>query len=509
MPNLYVNDDGNWVTPTQLFIKDSGQWKAANQVYKKQDDTWTLVHENDRKEWLLIIGDNTDIFRNSSSYLSLNIDSNGDYIVCGVRYINAAVTTAIYVTKLTKLGKVVWEKAFNGASTDDVANRIEGVNLDDSDNIFIAGSVNRSGVYNTSGFLTKLNSSGEKQWQTRWAYPNDSNGSDYAYDVNFNGSGDAVMGGYADYPRPYPPGGIQRGSSYTFASSDGTRNNGHAFNGGPSGLSSLRFGEVAKLGTHFYMQTSEGVTFTPNVGQRGYSAIIKTGLGADSLVGIKNTYIGSNSNLWRFRGIKSNGTNLLASAQRSSSNTQTYFVLNDGLSYVAGWTITDSTTGATTDFPKARTYVYDGDYCYAVIESTEEVTHFIKFDVTDGSIEWQNKMVGDSSNKTSDGNPEGVLRLDSSDGGHLVYLSKTDESVIGSTQNVLILWRVPSDGSGQGTYGNYTYSTSTNIAISSQGDTGGSNPNVSFSSAGPTDYGDPGVGVTSVDFNSSRTNFRA
>ena len=108
MPNLYVNDDGNWVTPTQLFIKDSGQWKAANQVYKKQDDTWTLVHENDRKEWLLIIGDNTDIFRNSSSYLSLNIDSNGDYIVCGVRYINAAVTTAIYVTKLTKLGKVVW-----------------------------------------------------------------------------------------------------------------------------------------------------------------------------------------------------------------------------------------------------------------------------------------------------------------------------------------------------------------------------------------------------------------
>ena len=101
------------------------------------------------------------------------------------------------------------------------------------------------------------------------------------------------------------------------------------------------------------------------------------------------------------------------------------------------------------------------------------------------------------------------MRYDSSDGGHLVYLSKTDESVIGSAQNVLILWRVPSDGSGQGTYGNYTYSTSTNIAISSQGDTGGSNPNVSFSSAGPTDYGDPGVGVTSVDFNSSRTNFRA
>ena len=132
----------------------------------------------------------------------------------------------------------------------------------------------------------------------------------------------------------------------------------------------------------------------------------------------------------------------------------------------------------------------------------------MKFDVTDGTIQWQNKMVGDAFNKTSDGNPAGVLHYDSSSQ-HLVFMTKSDETTAGSASSVLIMWRVKADGSGLGQYGNYTYSAASEISISSQGDTGGSNANVSFSSATPTDYGSPDLNVSDVLFTSDRTNFRS
>lgn len=509
MPNIYLKEDGQWKIPSQLYIKDTnGVWSPGNQVYVKKDGVWTKCHENDQSEYLLIIGDGTNIFRNTNSYMALKPTSDDSYIIAGIRYLDATVTQAIYVAKLSSIGKIIWQRSFDGGDTDDQPNRIENITLDSNDNIYIVGSINRSGGYNNSALMIKLNSSGVSQWQQRWNYPNDSNGADYAYDALVNDNDELIMSGRSDYPQPYPPGGITRGSTYTFSQSDGTRSTNYAYNGGPSGLASSAILNMVRAGDHFYLQMSGGVTFTPNVGQRGYSAIVKTGLAADSMVAIKNTYIGSNSNLWRFRGVKTNGTNLLASAQQSSSNNQTFFVLNTSLSYVAGWTIANSTSGATTDFEKTQSYAYDGDYCYLAIQSTEEITHFVKFDVTDGTIQWQNKMVGDASNKTSDGNPAGVLHYDSSSQ-HLVFMTKSDETTAGSASSVLIMWRVKADGSGLGQYGNYTYSAASEISISSQGDTGGSNANVSFSSATPTDYGSPDLNVSDVLFTSDRTNFRS
>lgn len=512
-------NDGEQQVPFKIFFKNNGEWCNAQKIYVKEDGSWKQAFEYLTREFMIFVGDDTDTgsatgpgyFVDNSYYMSLEIVSDG-YIIGGSRRKDASSGGLLYMTKVSKTGQRLWEvqidntytNGYGGGSGTNGNSRISEIREDDSGNLYVA--VQATVGYTTAAMLIKFSSEGVLLWQQRWAYP-----ADYSphtpYALEFNDDGDPTVWGNYSYNLPYPPGGQNHGFVYTFAASDGTRSTNRTWVAGPTGLSGASVQHVAKISDHFYFQYSGGVTFSPYQGQRGFSSLIKTNMGGDTKVAIDGNWINTYSNLYYYNGVRTNGTNLLASTHVYNTSLLDFHILDTSLTHLYNWRISNSTSGYDGNPRFSRNYVYDGDFCYFAYPSSttsREIIHFVKFNVTTGAISWQNKMVGDSNNKLDITSSQPQLQLDSD--GYLVYLGSTNQTELYDDASILLVFKLPTDGTGHGSYGNYTYSTSTEISISSTSEPTGGDHGIYASTATPTDYGSPGFTTSSPNIPLTRTN---
>ena len=469
--------------------------------------------------WMLFVGDNytTDAspanpgyFYGSASYMAMDMDNQNNYLLGGIRYVDAGVSNTIFITKVNRYGNLVWERSLTGTRTGATNTRtyIEDIKVDINDNIYVTGSIVTDGALN--GFLEKLNSDGNTQWQNHWAYPNTSY-TNTGHSIQFNDSsaddsGNPVVFGTYNYTRPYENGGhLQHGICYTFDAGTGARQTDRMFSGSSGGLGSCYFYDSIKLSNHFFIRMAGYYTGSPYVGGSHQSAIIKTNLACDSLVAIQNTYLGQNTNVYTYEGIQTDGSDVIVATRLidGTSNPEGHFhKFNTDLTWQLGWKLTNA--AATVRGSYNRNWCVDGNFVYAAISTNDETIHFVKFNMTDGTIVWQNKMVGDVNNKLSSSEyNEGYLQKDAQ--GYLVYLNTTNKTQLYANAHILISFRLAEDGSGTGTFGNYTYSTSTDISLTSTTAPTGSNPAVAAGAAAPTDYGNPNVTVVDPNIPQLRT----
>ena len=469
--------------------------------------------------WMLFIGDNytTDAspanpgyFYGSASYMAMDMDNQNNYLLGGIRYVDAGVSNTIFITKVNRYGNLLWERSLTGTRTGATNTRtyIEDIKVDINDNIYVTGSIVTDGALN--GFLEKLNSDGNTQWQNHWAYPNTSY-TNTGHSIQFNDSsaddsGNPVVFGTYNYTRPYENGGhLQHGICYTFDAGTGVRQTDRMFSGSSGGLGSCYFYDSIKLSNHFFIRMAGYYTGSPYVGGTHQSAIIKTNLACDSLEAIVNTYLGQNTNVYTYEGIQTDGSDVIVATRLidGTSNPEGHFhKFNTGLTWQLGWKLTNA--AATVRGSYNRNWCVDGNFVYVAISTNDETIHFVKFNMTDGTIVWQNKMVGDVNNKLSSSEyNEGYLQKDTQ--GYLVYLNTTNKTQLYANAHLLISFRLAEDGSGTGTFGNYTYSTSTDISLTSTTGPTGSNPAVAAGAAAPTDYGNPNVTVVDPNIPQLRT----
>ena len=228
-------------------------------------------------------------------------------------------------------------------------------------------------------------------------------------------------------------------------------------------------------------------------------------MAADTLVSIRNTYIGTYSNLWYYSGVETDGTSVVTHGRIvTGSITRAYFLYNDSLTHVAGWNVTDTTPNPNPSQDYGNSYVFDGTFITAAIHSSLDVVNLIKFNATTGAVVWQNKFVGCAGD--DEVGKAGTKMYLHEHGGFLTLLSVSEFTQLSAASNyAMLLWRVPSDGTGHGTYGNYQYTSSNFITLASQSAANGSNSNVGATAYTPTDYTltttqlDPNITVNKYD----------
>lgn len=458
----------------------------------------------DPNSWVLFIGDdiNTDAsptnpgrFYGGANYMALEVDNQGNYLVGSTRYQSSSVNGLLYLSKISNQGLLLWEfeltEQYGTGPLYDCRTYMEDIVVDDENAIYVTGSIVTTGAQN--GFLMKLSDTGLVQWQQHWAYPNVSY-TNVGYKVRFNDNNDPVVFGTYNYTRGYEVGGhLQHGICYAFDKVNGTRLTDTMFIGSSGGLGSCYFYDADRIGDYFYIRMNGYYTHSPYVGGRSQSAIIKTNMSCTTLEAIQNTHIGSNSNVYIYEGLETNGTNVAATTQLNDGaggGPKQWHIFDTDLNQLYGWRYSNSAAGVIQGLN--HNWVYEGNFIYAAVTTNDELVHFFKFNMTTGAIIWQNKMQGDTNNKiASNTYNESYLRKDAD--GYLVYLNSTNKTELYGDAHVLISFRVPEDGTALGDYGNYEYSASTDVSLTTTDPPTGTNPAVYPSATGPTDYGDPAV----------------
>ena len=122
----------------------------------------------------------------SSHGYGIAFDSSGDILVCGKAAPSGNSSNQFALVKYNSSGALQYNKIFGSASG--IQARFEGIAIDSSDNIYLAG-------YNGShAVITKLNSSLSTQW-TRKLSPD--SGNSRFYDAVFDGDGNVYACGYS------------------------------------------------------------------------------------------------------------------------------------------------------------------------------------------------------------------------------------------------------------------------------------------------------------------------
>lgn len=116
-------------------------------------------------------GDSLNITK-STTDASGNIYAVGTILYLGYRH--------FWVTKWNSTGSILWSYIYRESLTSQALNP-NGVKVDSSGNIYVAGLVRPAGGYTNQGFIIKFNSSGAILWQNKYIGSNPT-----ATDTNFN-----------------------------------------------------------------------------------------------------------------------------------------------------------------------------------------------------------------------------------------------------------------------------------------------------------------------------------
>lgn len=134
--------------------------------------------------WIAVIGGSTELDRGQG----IEVDSSDNVIVAGICRSDGAGANDGFIVKYDPEGSVLWDRTLGGTSTDEFYR----IAIDSSDNIIAVGreaSVDAGGY---DMFIAKYNSSGTIQWQRRLG----GTGNDYFYGVGVDSSDNIYASGY-------------------------------------------------------------------------------------------------------------------------------------------------------------------------------------------------------------------------------------------------------------------------------------------------------------------------
>jgi hypothetical protein len=110
------------------------------------------------------------------------VDEAGNIFLAGSTKSYGVGNSDILLLKYNSLGTLLWQKTYGGASDDWAM----GIKLDDSGNIYLAGSTTSFGTGDADIVVLKLDSSGTVLWQKTWGSASREDSMDIALDGNGN-----------------------------------------------------------------------------------------------------------------------------------------------------------------------------------------------------------------------------------------------------------------------------------------------------------------------------------
>ncbi|MFX0194902.1 MAG: carboxypeptidase regulatory-like domain-containing protein [Candidatus Hodarchaeota archaeon] len=184
--NKSEEDDGWSVQQTS-----DGGYIIAGRAYlggEKGHDVYLIkTNSSGSKQWESTFGGNSYDYG-----YSVQQTSDGGYIIAGVTNSYGAGFTDVYIVKTNSSGEMQWQRTFGGGSSD----YGKSVELTSDGGYIIAGQTGSFGAGGPDAYLVKIDSSGNMQWQETFG------GSMYdtANSVQQTSDGGYILTGWTSYP---------------------------------------------------------------------------------------------------------------------------------------------------------------------------------------------------------------------------------------------------------------------------------------------------------------------
>jgi len=123
---------------------------------------------------------------------SLALDSSGNMYVCGWTNSGPASNNDAFVVKFNSSGVIQWQRGI-GRSDNSVNDYGNGICLDSSNNVYVAGETGATGSYAEGGLILKYNSSGTIQWQRSFY---SGGGESIGYSIQCDSKDNLIIAGY-------------------------------------------------------------------------------------------------------------------------------------------------------------------------------------------------------------------------------------------------------------------------------------------------------------------------
>ena len=121
---------------------------------------------------------------------SIELDSSNNIFVAGITSSFGAGGTDLSLLKFNSLGQLQWNKTWGGTDVDSAW----GLVLDSSEDIYLGGGTENFGPGLSAGAFVKFDSSGQLQWNTTWG----GSGEDYFTGIVIDSSDNIYITGYTD-----------------------------------------------------------------------------------------------------------------------------------------------------------------------------------------------------------------------------------------------------------------------------------------------------------------------
>ena len=372
--------------------------------------------------WIATLGGTGNEYGQGVAY-----DSSGNVYITAYTNSAGAGGNELLIAKYNSSGTIQWQRTLGTGTAyrnDDTGRMIA---VDSSGNVYVNGITNFTGGYD-SMMIAKYNSSGTLQWQKTFG---DSNTQERGHGITVDSSGNVFVcgettkgmtsigalvaklnsSGDLQWQRTLDASQSQLFYDVVVDSSD------NVYVGGYTTISGYQYYLAVKYNNSGTLQwqraiggsstSDNGYSITIDSSDNVYIGGVSTGGGIGGYDSYLVKYNSSGTYQWqKALGISGQSTNIRALASDSSDNV-----------YITGW--------------------YSNSYFFAKYNSS-------------GTLQWQRSFGGSGTDWSygisADGN------------GNVYVVGQTSSSGAGS--NDILLITVPSDGSGTGTYGSFTYAAS-------------------------------------------------
>lgn len=372
-----------------------------------------------KEGFISILGKNS-----SSTYKATGISLDSSYNIYTVGYIDPGYTppyNTILLVKYKPSGIIEWQRTLDAAYWDEGYS----IDIDNSNNIYIVGTTKDS-YYNAGILIAKYNTSGVLQWQrTLKSSFTTANRGDISYSVGIGSTGSVYL----------------TGKSY-----NGTYDDIIVANYDTSG--NLQWQRTLDS-TNSDIAYSIAIGTLDNIYICGQT--FDSGEGGDSKV-IVVKYNSSGTLQWQRTFTRGAGHQHVGKSCCLDSSDNVYSISEDGIivKYNSSGDVQWNKLLSITNLSFNSINIDSSNYLYAVglyNTGTYNNSIIVKFD-TSGNIQWIRYM------KTSSGNSNATgISFDNSSN---LFVSATAPSASG--ENIkFVLYKLPGDGSGIGTYSNFDY----------------------------------------------------
>ena len=181
----YGGNNADWINAIQQ-TSDGGYiaagWTASYSAGNY--DVWVLrLDTNGAVVWQKTYGGRSGDFANS-----VQLTSDGGYIVAGYTASFGAGNFDIWVLRLDSSGAAIWQKTYGGIA-DDRANSVQQTS---DGGYIVAGYTSSFGAGNSDVWVLKLDSNGEVEWQKTYG----GSGNEYAYSIQQTSDSGYIVAGY-------------------------------------------------------------------------------------------------------------------------------------------------------------------------------------------------------------------------------------------------------------------------------------------------------------------------